>query len=93
MLDLEGNCLGVSNSDKTRVHFVQGGADYLATLSGGEGENVNDEQGEIEHLDVNVPGGLISGWRNVSITLRHLGEKFRLQEEARRPLPAAAAGG
>src|SRR5262249_42346590 len=31
--------------------------------------------------------------RNVSITLRHLGEKFRLQEEARRPLPAAAAGG
>ena len=31
--------------------------------------------------------------RNVSITLRHLGEKFRLQEEAQRPLPAAAAGG
>src|SRR5262249_12252307 len=31
--------------------------------------------------------------RNVSITLRHLGEKFRLQEETRRPLPAAAAGG
>jgi putative ABC transport system permease protein len=31
--------------------------------------------------------------RNVSITLRHLGEKFRLQEEARRSLPAAAAGG
>jgi hypothetical protein len=31
--------------------------------------------------------------RNVSITLRHLGEKFRLQEEARRPLPTAAVGG
>jgi hypothetical protein len=31
--------------------------------------------------------------RNVSITLRHLGEKFRLQEEAQRPFPAAAAGG
>jgi hypothetical protein len=31
--------------------------------------------------------------RNVSITLRHLGEKFRLQEEARRPFPAAVAGG
>jgi transposase-like protein len=30
--------------------------------------------------------------RNVSITLRHLVEKFRLQEEARRPLPAVAAG-
>jgi hypothetical protein len=32
-------------------------------------------------------------YRNVSITLRHLGEKFRLQEETLRPLPAAAAGG
>jgi len=31
--------------------------------------------------------------RNVSITLRHFGEKFRLQEEARRPLPVAAAAG
>jgi predicted negative regulator of RcsB-dependent stress response len=31
--------------------------------------------------------------RNVSITLRHLSEKFRLQEETRRPLPAAAADG
>jgi transposase-like protein len=31
--------------------------------------------------------------RNVSITLRHLGEKFRLQEKAQRPLPAAAAAG
>ena len=31
--------------------------------------------------------------RNVSITLRHLGEKFRLQEEAPRPFPTAAAGG
>jgi len=31
--------------------------------------------------------------RNVSITLRHLGEKFRLQEEAQRPFPTAAAGG
>ena len=31
--------------------------------------------------------------RNVSITLRHLSEKFRLQEETRRPLPAAAAAG
>jgi hypothetical protein len=33
------------------------------------------------------------GLRNVSITLRHLCEKFRLQEEARRPFPTAAAGG
>jgi len=31
--------------------------------------------------------------RNVSIALRHLGEKFRLQEEARLPLLAAAAAG
>src|SRR5262249_54103088 len=31
--------------------------------------------------------------RNVSITLRQLGEKFRLQEEARRPFPTAVAGG
>jgi predicted NACHT family NTPase len=31
--------------------------------------------------------------RNVSITLRHLGEKFRLQVKARLPLPAVAAGG
>jgi hypothetical protein len=31
--------------------------------------------------------------RNVSITLRHLGEKFRLQQEAQRPFPAAAADG
>src|SRR5215471_16042639 len=31
--------------------------------------------------------------RNVSITLRHFGEKFRLQDEARRPLPTAAVGG
>jgi hypothetical protein len=31
--------------------------------------------------------------RNVSITLRHFGEKFRLQEEAQRPLPTAAVGG
>jgi hypothetical protein len=31
--------------------------------------------------------------RNVSIALRHLGEKFRLQEKARLPLPAVAAGG
>jgi dienelactone hydrolase len=31
--------------------------------------------------------------RNVSITLRHLVEKFRLQEEAQRPFPTAAAGG
>jgi pre-peptidase len=35
----------------------------------------------------------IEARRNVSITLRHLGEKFRLQEETLRPLPAAAAGG
>jgi hypothetical protein len=67
VLDLEGYRLGVPNSDKTRVHFVQGGADYLATLSGGEGENVNDEQGEIEHLDVNVPGGLISGLCQITV--------------------------
>jgi hypothetical protein len=33
------------------------------------------------------------GVRNVSITLRHFGEKFRLQEEAQRPLPTAAVGG
>jgi|GEM_PF-7093067 len=33
------------------------------------------------------------GQRNVSITLRHLGETFRLQEEARRLIPTAAAGG
>jgi arsenate reductase len=31
--------------------------------------------------------------RNVSITLRHFGEKFRHQDEARRPLPAEAADG
>src|SRR5262245_58452909 len=31
--------------------------------------------------------------RNVSITLRQLGEKFRLQEETRRLLPAADAAG
>jgi hypothetical protein len=36
--------------------------------------------------------GLVK-FRNVSIALRHLGEKFRLQEETRRPLPTAAAGG
>ena len=35
----------------------------------------------------------LPAFRNVSITLRHTGEKFRLQEAARRPLPAAAAGG
>src|SRR5215468_2584433 len=34
---------------------------------------------------------VVSDLRNVSITLRHFGEKFRLQEEARRPLPAEAA--
>jgi transposase len=34
-----------------------------------------------------------SGKRNVSITLRHLAEKFRLQEEAQRPFPAAVADG
>jgi len=33
-----------------------------------------------------------NSFRNVSITLRHFGEKFRLQQETRRPLPAAAAG-
>jgi pimeloyl-ACP methyl ester carboxylesterase len=31
--------------------------------------------------------------RNVSIILRHLDEKFRLQQEALRPFPTAAAGG
>jgi hypothetical protein len=40
-----------------------------------------------------TPSRLQLTLRNVSITLRHLGEKFRLQEEARRPFPAAAAGG
>jgi hypothetical protein len=61
VLDLEGYRLGVLNFDKARVHFVQGGADYLVTLIEGDGENVNDEQGEIEHLGVDVPKGLISG--------------------------------
>jgi len=37
--------------------------------------------------------GPLQADRNVSITLRHFGEKFRLQEEARRQLPAEAAEG
>jgi hypothetical protein len=37
--------------------------------------------------------GVVAMLRNVSLTLRHLGETFRLQEEARRPIPTPAAGG
>jgi hypothetical protein len=46
----------------------------------------------VEQLAV-YSGSAFAGVRNVSITLRHLGEKFRLQQEAQRPFPAAAADG
>ena len=48
-----------------------------------------------QHLPLAETPELVEEWdyRNVSITLRHFGEKFRLQEEARRPLPTVAVGG
>jgi hypothetical protein len=72
VLDLEGYRLGILNLGKARVHFVQDGADYLATPSRGGGDNVNDKQGEIEHLDVNVPGGLISGLCQITVEVEGL---------------------
>jgi hypothetical protein len=72
VLDLEGYRLGILSPDKARVHFVQGGVDYLATIAGGEGDNVNDKQGEIEHLDVNVPRGLISGLCQITVEVEGL---------------------
>src|SRR5262249_41301139 len=72
VLDLEGYRMGIPSSDKAQAHFVQGGADYLATLSGGEGDNVNDKQGEIEHLDVDVPNGLISGLCQITVEVEGL---------------------
>ena len=45
------------------------------------------------HLITVVTTQAASAARNVSITLRHLGEKFRLQEEARHPFPAVVAVG
>jgi hypothetical protein len=56
-------------------------------------EEADALQNDVELLSIEERQELLQHMRNVSITLRHLGEKFRLQEEARRPLPTAAAGG
>jgi hypothetical protein len=61
VLDIEGYRLGALSLEKVRAHFIQGKSDYIATLCGSEGENVNDEQGQLQHLEANVPEGLILG--------------------------------
>jgi hypothetical protein len=74
--------------------FLPGGQQLFAELmlptdlGGGlrSGQNLEDDAG----LEFRFESSM---FRNVSITLRHFGEKFRLQEEARRPLPTVAVGG